>query len=375
MVHLDLDIWRDTDRFRNYYGEYPPGADLNEVESRIQDRLLNVQSGSAVVWTKCDKPPLVSGDTASQAKTLLLLLTHLDSWLGLTFHRFLEAGKIQIFINDKEVRPWSPTNFDGKDLKPVNLEQFAFEQAKQTFSTYLLPKIDPEQMDANPALNGLFGLNAHQGIYVYRKNRLIKFGDWLGLDKVDPNHKLARATLDVRDELDEELNLDIAKSDIQLPGYFKSSLKASVKYITSESQKSLVRRSPQVKKPSGQKQKLMQKVWLVDGNSHNIFKINAKHPIVKEAIDSYGKDFLNVLNLLSLAFPGREIVDFANANQQSVKNKIQELTAVELLPLAEDLLNQLLSTHTYSKQEALEVLLAMDPFAKHKTTLEGMIND
>jgi hypothetical protein len=374
-VHLDLDIWSESDRFRNYYDEYPPGADLGGLETQIHDLLDNYLSGSAVVWTKCDKPPIASGDPESQTRTLLLLLTKLDDWLGLTFHRFLESGKISIFINGTEVKPWSPVKYDGKDLQAVEVESFAFANGHQNLKTYLLPKIEQAQFDANSALNGLFGLSAHQGIYVYRKDRLIRFGDWLGIEKVDPNFRLARATLDVREELDEDLNLDIAKSDIQLPGYLKAALKPSVKHVTSESNKALIRRRPQVKKTAGQKQRLLQKVWLVDGSYQNIFKINQKHPIIKEAIDNYGKDFLNVINLLSMAFPGREIIDFANANQATATPKLQELSAQGLLPLAEDFLSQLLSSHNYSRQDAIEVLLSMDPFAKHKPILERMLND
>lgn len=169
--------------------------------------------------------------------------------------------------------------------------------------------------------------------------------------------------------------MDIAKSDIQLPGYLKAALKPSVKHVTSESNKALIRRRPQVKKTASQKQRLLQKVWLVDGSYQNIFKINQKHPIIKEAIDNYGKDFLNVINLLSMAFPGREIIDFANANQATATPKLQELSAQGLLPLAEDFLSQLLSSHNYSRQDAIEVLLSMDPFAKHKPILERMLND
>ena len=51
-----------------------------------------------------------------------------------------------------------------------------------------------------------------QGFYIYRNNRLLLFGDWLGLFSKNEHFKNARILIDIPNRLDHEWKIDIKKA-------------------------------------------------------------------------------------------------------------------------------------------------------------------
>jgi len=58
--------------------------------------------------------------------------------------------------------------------------------------------------------------NDMQGLYIYRENRLIHYGDYLGMRRVEPHTTLLRIEYSFDHRLDEKFNMDIKKSRILL---------------------------------------------------------------------------------------------------------------------------------------------------------------
>jgi hypothetical protein len=67
------------------------------------------------------------------------------------------------------------------------------------------------------AASGIKKWNQSQGFYVYRNNRLIRWGGWLSVKSVDEHTKLARIALEIPSELDAQFQLNVAKSSLTLP--------------------------------------------------------------------------------------------------------------------------------------------------------------
>ena len=58
-------------------------------------------------------------------------------------------------------------------------------------------------------LRGVYGFSAHQGFYVYRGNRLLLAGDWLGLMRKEESYKLVRIQVDLQNTVDSDWQIDI----------------------------------------------------------------------------------------------------------------------------------------------------------------------
>ena len=79
---------------------------------------------------------------------------------------------------------------------------------------WLLPRV--EEFSSSKAKNEAKISNDMEGFYVYRENRLIYFGDWLGMIVNDPHISLLRVNFSFDHTLDDAFNVDIKKSRIML---------------------------------------------------------------------------------------------------------------------------------------------------------------
>src|SRR5207249_11112802 len=106
--------------------------------------------------------------------------------LSMVFHRFLKGKQgVRIFINGdgagQRIRPWDPflevedaTQADPPEVIPT-------ASGNVTVQAVILPHHDRLTKDSHRDAAGPSGWNAQQGFYVYRNERLLVPGDWLGL--------------------------------------------------------------------------------------------------------------------------------------------------------------------------------------------------
>ena len=86
------------------------------------------------------------------------------------------------------------------------------EKHPVTITAYVLPRqadfsTPKAKEDAKISVNT-------EGFYVYRENRLIHYGDWLGMFSNEPHYSLLRVEFSFGAELDNAFNVDIKKSRI-----------------------------------------------------------------------------------------------------------------------------------------------------------------
>jgi hypothetical protein len=73
-----------------------------------------------------------------------------------------------------------------------------------------------------------------EGFYVYRENRLIHYGDWLGMFVSDPHLSLLRINFSFDHTLDDAFNVDIKKSRILLNEDIYEHLKHNYELISKD---------------------------------------------------------------------------------------------------------------------------------------------
>jgi hypothetical protein len=195
-------------------------------ESRLE-RPADSERGTVVLWEVLDR--LVGGAGRDDKKVhdhFLRLIDELEAHLAMVFHRFLAPGRrrLAIHLNDVAIRPWDPfleyhnaTTKTPEEVIPV--PGFADPVRVRGF---VLPHKDRVGDENHRAASGPAGWNAQQGFYLYRNERLIVAGSWLGLGGARPwtqeeHYKLCRIRLDVPNSMDHLWQLDVKKSSAVPP--------------------------------------------------------------------------------------------------------------------------------------------------------------
>jgi hypothetical protein len=198
----------------------------DQFEIELLEKISTGKSGTIVSWGKVDrllKSYTDQGGTHARKaieKTVESLKTH----IALIFQRFLDprylgASNVSIKINDEEVKAWDPfcvtepyTEVVAERKQEVELPDESTTSFK--IVAYVIPR--KEQFSDEEAARDAKLNNDMQGFYIYRENRLIHFGDWLGMFRNEPHGTLLRVEFSFDHTLDDAFNVDIKKSKIRL---------------------------------------------------------------------------------------------------------------------------------------------------------------
>lgn len=155
----------------------------------------------------------------------------------MVFHRFIAGinglDPVAISVNEDKLQAWDPFATDETHTQALPPEIFEVESGERssevTFTGYVLPPRDkfsfPEQFER---MSGPLKWNRQQGLYIYRANRLVRFGGWNGMRGIDEHTKLARASIDFDTDLDETFQINVAKMSVVLPATLKNMLERPI---------------------------------------------------------------------------------------------------------------------------------------------------
>ena len=204
---------------------------------------LQKHTGTVVLWENLDR--VIGGYANPDGKRakdgLLALADDLAFHLGMVFHRFLDGAvkrrrKLAITVNGNPVSPWDP--FAREHKKTLHLKPESFElitpdgkRGEVTYTPFVLPTRDHLTDTEADYLGGPDKWMKQQGFYVYRNNRLIRYGGWLNMRAGDEHTKLARAAIDFPSKLDELFKINIAKERVLLPPELRDQLMPHVKLL------------------------------------------------------------------------------------------------------------------------------------------------
>jgi hypothetical protein len=176
-----------------------------------------------IVWQGLFKFEDHIDDKQRRRTTLQQEITEITSdYLALVFHKFMEDSSrpLAIRINNVQIKPFNPfpTNPEN-NIRRIESKAKAFKNESVKVEGFVLParSIDESKSGLSVWTTRNKGLMDMEGIYVYRADRIIIFGTWLGLIKKGPRLQLARIRIDVGNSIDKFLHLNVAKSQIQIP--------------------------------------------------------------------------------------------------------------------------------------------------------------
>jgi Histidine kinase-, DNA gyrase B-, and HSP90-like ATPase len=210
--------------------------------------------GTVVLWKDMRPPQTMPTSRGLDPYSSEIML--LERHLALVFHRFLEgkaAGrkKVTITINGNCVEPNNPVGHpltSAYDAKTIRIPTES-EDGKVFVQAFLLPSEDEIAAhhkdggadEARRALDliGLHGKrNETQGLFIYRHDRLIKWGGWHQMwETNDEKTKLARVVVNFDNVLDDSFKINISKQIVQLPMQLQAEVKTLASVARKDSQK------------------------------------------------------------------------------------------------------------------------------------------
>lgn len=267
----DLDFVNQTRQWRLV--RYLPHEEI------FQPRIDELRSGTIVIWNDLDR--LVKGMKADDEEALdkfLTVIEQIKKHLAMVFHRFLSKGKLNLHFQGRLVEPWDP--FLTTENATQAFPDEPIHNGLVVCKGYVLPHKTKITEETYRSAEGPKGWNEQQGFYIYRNERLLLPGDWLGMFRKEEHYKLARIQIDLPNKLDSEWQIDIKKSVARPPFGARDRLKAYALKVRSSAVEVYRHRGRTVRRLPGQK---FVPLWTDHKRGDKWFyKINREHPLVGE---------------------------------------------------------------------------------------------
>lgn len=211
--------------------------EITTDETEYLEETTKGNSGTLVVWEKIDRLLNDYKTKASAMKALKKVEQALEFHIAMVYQRYLDvdnkrAQNVVISLNGHEVKPWDPFCLTEENTSVLYEDELEIEMpgdkeiSSLTIKAILIPRRD--EFSTRMAGEKAKVSNDMQGFYIYRENRLIHFGDWMGMFSKEPHGTLLRVELSFDHKLDDAFHVDIKKSRILLNEEIFNYIKDSV---------------------------------------------------------------------------------------------------------------------------------------------------
>lgn len=342
-----------------------------------QDRLTEVgeqvaQQGTIVLWEEMDRvTSSTKTDDRNAYKLFLEAIEEVKEHLGMVFHRYLEKrGGINIFINGRQIEGWNPFLKGEKATQELPSEKLFCKGAQLTVTPYVLPHQSKLSQDTHRAASGPQGWNAQQGFYIYRNERLLVPGDWLGLGfQKEEHHKLARIQIDLPNNMDDEWQIDVKKSRARPPGYLRADLKRIAKLTREQAVQIYRHRGKVIARKFSQDHVFLWQQKTKHGKY--FYSINRDHPFVQSSIHEIGVQKIEpLLRLLEETIPSSHIIITSSEEPDRMGGAFEGAKYAEVRPLLTAVYNSF-QKNGFSREDIFDRLSTMEPFSQNPEFIQA----
>lgn len=327
-------------------------------------------SGTLVLWEKLDRI-VTAGYTVDNFGDLI---DNVWSHLAMVFHRLLQGprARIKLLINNRPIAPWDPF-MTGHPAKPWSspVAQQRTDGGLVLAQCHVLPHRDKLSNDEFEANAGPAGWTAQQGFYVYRNERLLVAGGWLGLGKPkawnrEEVHRLARIRLDIPNTADADWKIDVRKSTARPPVSLRPWLMALADNTRDRARRVFAfRGSPAPAAgdlPIGQ-------AWRVDKLKAGMrYRIDESHASVAAVLERAGdlQPLVKaMLRVIEETVPVQRIWLDTAENKETPRTGFEGEPPAAVIEVAAVLFDDLIERKGLSEEEARKSLLRTEPFQKY----------
>ena len=332
---------------------------LDYISDESFAKFLNeLNSGTTVIWEKMDR--LVGKANKNNEAAMNVFLDEfagVEEHLCLVFHRYMEQKKISIHMNGNKLEPWDPfmKQSDGGQL----VASESLDKGQVKVKCYVLPHISKLTLEERKKSKTEEWYKL-QGFYIYRQNRLLLHGDWLGLFSKNEHYKNARILIDIPNRLDHDWKIDIKKATATPSFSVRKDLIRLGKLTRSKAGSIHKFRGNQIILDDSIKTFDFQSVWKArktrDDARH--YYINPDHALIKDLLEKKSiskKEFKSALKLIGETTPVESIIQYHSEEPESheLRDAMKELDqgTIEVASLMyESLKSQGLNNETAIKQ-------------------------
>ncbi|MFC4912303.1 ATP-binding protein [Actinomadura gamaensis] len=283
-----------------------------------------------------------------------------ESHLGMVFARFL--NEVALSVQGVKVQPWDPFLRRHRSVQLLPVEGLPLSGALVRVEGFVLPHAQKLSPAEHREAGGPTGWLNQQGFYVYRRNRLIVAGDWLGLRgmRKEEKYSLARICVDIPAELDSEWSVDVRKSKIVPPVPLRRHL-ARIAHRTREKASEVLRHRGQIAaREHGAPHVYAWRVERRDGRI--VCRINRQHPLVQEILRSGSNGAVRaLLSLLEETVPVEALRVMHDTDAADDPQPFKDLPSETEEMVARHIYEALVSRGS-SPSEASRKLVGMHPF-------------
>lgn len=338
-----------------------------------ENALAELTSGTLVIWNDIDRvvKHFRQNDNTALDK-FLFIMELVKKHLAMVFHRFIESKKIKIFFQDNEINPWNPFLPNEQATQSFSEEQL--HNGKVIIKGFVLPHKSKISEEAYKYAEGTKGWNEHQGFYIYRNERLLLAGDWLGLFRKEEHYKLIRIQIDLPNSLDADWQIDIKKSVARPPLIYKDQIKNYATKVRAQGVEVYRHRGKTIKQTNGQK---FVPLWTDHKRGDKWFyKINREHPLLDmaklQAQTEPDKAIEMLIKFIEENIPSKSIF-IKEAEEPEQQGKPFEGIDQEPIRHAMQSMFDSLIKKGKTKVEAKAIIISIDPF-NHFTHFLEFVN-
>ncbi|HET7552708.1 MAG TPA: ATP-binding protein [Gemmatimonadaceae bacterium] len=339
----------------------------------------DLESGTVVLWEVLDR---VVGDAGKDDRKLhqhfLSLVGDVEAHLAMVFHRFIgrSRGRLRILINEKEVVAWDPflESHPATQSTPEEIIDLPGHSHPIRLKGFVLPHKDRLGEIEHQKASGPAGWNAQQGFYLYRNDRLIVPGSWLGLGSPRPwtkeeHYKLARIRLDIPNSMDHEWHLDVKKSSAQPPPLIRDRLTALAQTIRLDARAVYAHRGQYRQRTTREE---LRRPWKVARHAGAVsYRIDRAHPVIGALIGSLPRelraDIEAMLKILEETVPVEQIWLDSAENSDGFARPFRGMTASQRRHLIELSYAAIRRNRGIGHSEAISLLLSCEEFADEES--------
>lgn len=265
-----------------------------EIKLQLDD--IKGENGTIVCIDKLDRFMGVGRKRKLKETSFYNKVSRINRHLEFVFHSILEKKEVSLFINGKEIDPWDPFMRSHPNTLEGEMQILKINDNRIKVQYFILPHASHLTESEYKKAGGYKGWRDHQGLYIYRENRLLYFGDWMGLFPKDAASQLARVRIDLPNSADSDWQVDIKKSGINLPEDAKRRLETISSIARKVSRDIFYFRTQSGPRNPSIKGSL--NTWEQSGNEDGPqFILNRNHPILSELLKNLDDEHAKLLNL------------------------------------------------------------------------------
>lgn len=349
--------------------------EARDDSARHFQRFYGLPSGTCVLWQQMDRVMRgLEAGTERDRDGFIARCEEVEQHLALVFHRLLESpSRLRLFINEHAVRPFDPF-FISAATQELPVNHLPSSGGTVIVEPFVMPHesklLDEEErrLAGDPR-----DWTARQGFYIYRQDRLLVAGSWLGYRdwRKDDHHKLARIRVSLPNTSDEDWQIDVTKSKARPPLTLREELRRIGKNTREKARRVYSFRGERIPGPGGHNVRHVWEQLIRHGRA--CYLINRQHPAIAALLanSTVGKAVESTLQVIEqsipialIAFQSREEVETppASATETATESVRAQLHQTWLL----------LRAQGKTAEEALSCLALWPPFNDYPELLQAL---